>query len=402
VQRVPFAIGSPYLISHRLYGRSLADLLMEVQRIQTALTRALLDSAYFALNQRYEVATASGRANDFTISDLLRNEPGVPVRSNDGNSVRPLQPATLGFDAYGALEYFATVGEQRTGIVRNAQGLNPDTLHDTAAGAAALMSAAQKRTRMIARVLAETCVKELFLGVHALIRENATAARTLKLRGKWTAVDPSQWAERLAMTIEVGLGASGRDAEIAALNQLSGVMRTIVEEQGGAQGPLVTLQNVYNAATRLASKLGFKTPELFFTDPNSPQAQQAIQAAAGKPDPELAKVQGDHALQQQKQQGEWQTAQMKVQSQQQIAAAKAQGEAAVSRQANQLEHERLVAQQQGEMALEQARIASAERIAIAVARINAEARIAAAEAAAQPGDGSQPLAFEEQHETATT
>jgi hypothetical protein len=59
--------------------------------------------------------------------------------------------------------------------VRNAQGLNPDTLHDTAKGAMMLLSAAQKRTRMIARVLAETLIKPLFLGLHSCIRENSQA-----------------------------------------------------------------------------------------------------------------------------------------------------------------------------------------------------------------------------------
>ncbi|WP_230679057.1 portal protein, partial [Streptococcus pneumoniae] len=47
---VPFAAGSPYRIPHRLYGRSLADLLIEVQKIRTALTRLHLDSGFFSIN----------------------------------------------------------------------------------------------------------------------------------------------------------------------------------------------------------------------------------------------------------------------------------------------------------------------------------------------------------------
>src|SRR5690606_26922049 len=106
----------------------------------------------------------------------------------------------LSFEPYQALEYFNTVAEQRTGIVRNAQGLNPDTLHDTAGGAFALMAAAQKRLRLIARIFAETGLKDLYLGVHATIRESATAERMVKLRGKWVPVDPSKWGERNDMT----------------------------------------------------------------------------------------------------------------------------------------------------------------------------------------------------------
>ena len=180
--RVPFAAVTPYLTPHRFYGRSVADLLTEIQKIKTALTRMALDSGYFALNQRQEVALE--RANQFTIGDLLRNEPGAPVRSRTGDAVRPITAGGLGFDAFGALEYFSTVAENRTGIVRSAQGLSPDTLHDTARGAMALMGAAQKRVRLIARIFAETGIKDLFLGVHALVRTHATAAARVRLRGR--------------------------------------------------------------------------------------------------------------------------------------------------------------------------------------------------------------------------
>ena len=75
VSGVNFAAITPYPIPHKFYGRSLADLLLELQRINTALTRTLLDSCYFAMNQRLVVNT--DKASDFTISDLLRNEPDL-------------------------------------------------------------------------------------------------------------------------------------------------------------------------------------------------------------------------------------------------------------------------------------------------------------------------------------
>jgi hypothetical protein len=293
---IPYAVGSPYLVAHRLIGRSVADLLIEVMKIKTALYRMTLDSGYFALNQRNEVAM--DRANDYTISDLLRNEPMVPVRSKSGDAVRPLAAAGLGFDAYKAIEFFSTVAEGRTGVVRNAQGLNPDTLHDTAKGAMMLLSAAQKRTRMIARVLAETLIKPLFLGLHSCIRQNAEATREAQLLGKWVPVDPTRWAERNAMTVEVGLGAAGKDAEIAAVNSIAADMALIVEQQGGAQGPLVTYQNVYKLATDKAKKLGVKAPEEYYTDPSSPEGKAAIEAMANRPDPGMAKVQMEGQIKQ--------------------------------------------------------------------------------------------------------
>jgi hypothetical protein len=391
-------VGSPYLVANRMYGESLADKLFETVKVKTVLKRALLDSAYFALNQRYEVAMAKGRANQYTISDLVRQEPGVPVRSEDGASVRALQSAQLPFDAYAALEYFSTDAEQRSGVVRNAQGLNPDTLHDTAKGAMVLMSAAAKRVRMIARILAETCLKELYLGLHAVIRENGSAETIARLTDGWVPINPSQWAERNNMTVEVGLGASGADHDLAVAAQLKGVMQEIVQAQGGPRGPIVDIQKVYNLAAYITRKLGVKNPDLFFSNP-TPPGGQAPQLPPPQPSPEMARVQGEMQLEQQKHKDDLEFQSAKLASDERVAIAKGNAQAAVNQHQNQLEHERKMAEQANQLALEQAKIESAERIAIAVARINAEGRIAAAAASKEPAAGEAPFAYEQQSET---
>lgn len=389
VDRIPYACGSPYLVAHRLIGLSLADMLIQVQQIKTAFTRMVADSGYFALNQRFEVAM--DQANDYTISDLLRNEPAVPVRSKSGNAIRPITAGGLTFDAYKALEYFSSVAENRTGVIRNMNGLNPDTLHDTAKGAMAQLSMAQRRVRMIARVLAETFVKPFYLGMHAEIRENARSSKIANLNGKWVPVDPTKWAERNSMTVEVGLGAAGKDAELAAANQITLDMQHIVESQGGAQGPIVTLKDVYHLAIDKAKKLGVKDPERYYTDPDSPEGQQAQQAMAQRPNPEMAKVQGEQQLQAQKMQGEMQLGQMKVQAEKEIQANKSQMQAAADQHKQELEHQREMQKQADAIALEQLKLASEERIALGVAHIKAAAQIEAARISAknQTSDGAE-------------
>lgn len=313
LNRVGFAALTPYLEPHRFYGRSVYDLLGEIQRIQTALTRMALDSGYFALNQRHEVAMDQATAN--TLSDLLDNRPGLPVRTKNGQAVRPLTSPGLSFDAFGALEYFSTKAEERSGIVRNAQGLKPDTLHDTATGAMALIAAAQKRVRMIARIFAETGIKDLYLGIHALIRENATEADVVRLRGKWVPVDPTSWGERSDMIIEVGLGAGGQDHDLQMLTmQMDGVEKLVA----GGFSSVFTQQNAYNLAKRLFEKTGAKQPDQFVTDPGPPQPQQPQmhpevqkamiqaqadqQAQAQKAQMDQQRMQADFELRSQKQQ----------------------------------------------------------------------------------------------------
>jgi hypothetical protein len=160
-------------------------------------------------------------------------------------------------------------------VVRNAQGLNPDTLHDTASGAAQLISAAQKRVRMICRVFAETGVKDLFLGVHQMLREQATrdhAPTRMKVGQVWREVRPDGWRPREALSVHVGVGSSERNRDLAVQAQAIGLTEKVVQLQGGIEGPFVTAQNVYNRLRAFSRAVGEKSPELYWNDPaHAPQ-----------------------------------------------------------------------------------------------------------------------------------
>jgi hypothetical protein len=282
---MPFAMGTPYRQPHRAYGRSLADLSVELQRIMTALLRMHLDGGYFSLNARHEIDET--RANEHTLADYLNNTPGYPVRSK-GSALSPLNSARSDFNSLESLEYMATVGETRTGIVRNAQGLNPDTLHDTAKGAQALMTNAQKRLRLIARTLAETGIKDLFLLVHNLLRTSGMdRPLAMRLRNRWVEVDPTRWGERKDFRVEIGMGAGGREMDMQASVLISNLMEKIVaaQGQGAISPPIVTAKNAYAFADWLRDRAGVKRTS-FFTDPESPAGQQLAQQLAQQPQQE--------------------------------------------------------------------------------------------------------------------
>ena len=288
VDRHGLSFGTPFIQAHRFYGMSLAEKLLEVQKIKTALLRMMLDSGYFAMNQRTEVAM--DQANEHTISDLMRNEPMSPVRSRNGQAIRPLQAGSLGFDVGMMLEYTSTMAEQRTGVVRNAQGLNPDSLHETAKGQQALMTMAQKRVKMIARVLAETLIKGWFLDIHALSRKHATRAEKLRLRGRWVDIDPSNFGARSDMTVEVGVGSGGKEMELAGLTKIMEFQEKMIASGIPSFQEMVSPKTVWNASTRFARKVGFKAPEMFFEDPDELEKKKeeakAQRAAQGIPEPE--------------------------------------------------------------------------------------------------------------------
>lgn len=324
VKSVRFFAITPYPVTHRFYGLSVADKLLEIQRIKTALLRMMLDSGYFALNQR--MAVSEDGASEHTLNDLLQNEPNRPVRMERMGAVQPLSSGGINFDAFSALEYMSVESEKRTGIVRNAQGLNPDTLHDTARGAMALMGAAQRRTRFIARIFAETGIKDLFLGVHAIVRENATGPAKARLRGKWTDIDTTSWGNRSDMTIDIGVGSGGSDQQLAAYQMALEIMQAVTQQQDPAR-PIVTPENVYAMLKKFFEQgLKLKSADPFITDP-----ADAPPAPEPGPDPAMLEVQAKLELERAKVDGQREIAQIKMQSELETTRAVAEERATLAR-----------------------------------------------------------------------
>ena len=76
--RIPFAAMTPVIVTHRFFGRSIADLVKDIQDIKTALLRGMLDNLYLHNNPRVEVSET--HATDATLDDLLVSRPGGIVR----------------------------------------------------------------------------------------------------------------------------------------------------------------------------------------------------------------------------------------------------------------------------------------------------------------------------------
>lgn len=319
IDGIQFEVLCPYPVTHRLYGRSLADLTTEVQKIKTVLMRLLLNHTYFSVNPRPEVSEQG--ASKFTMADLLnKNLPGSPIRSVSGTAVRWLAPPQMGSDPVGLLEYFSTVSEGRTGVVRNAQGLNPDTLHDTAKGAMELMSAAQRRVRMIARIFAETGLKRFFLGLHDLIVRHADKADYVRLRNGYVEVDPSKWGRRSDLTIDVGLGTNTKTYELQ-------FWQLVLDLQAQAKqlGVNMRPEHFWSAIKRLLKAGNVRNPDLFF--PNPATAEEGAEQQEAPPDPETVKAQGELQLKREGQQAKLQLQHQEAASKMQMEQAKFQFEA---------------------------------------------------------------------------
>ena len=315
---IPFAAITPMIMPHRHIGRSVADLVSDIQLIKSTLMRGQLDGMYLSLNPRTAI---SERVN---LDDMLVSRPGgvVRVQGDVGTAMMPLVTPDVSGIAYPMLEYMDAVKEKRTGVNQQMAGIDPNTLNTTATQANLMQNNAMDRIQLIARIFAETGVKELFRLTHRLMRTHSDKEMVVRLRNKWVTVDPRTWKNRYDMSIAVGLGNGSKDQQLAHLNNL--MMVAMNTMQAGI--PLVNPKGLYNIVSKMTVNAGFKNPEEFWQDPTSvppqpPQPNPVIQVEQMKLQADQQKFQAQSQLDQQKAQAD---AQMTMQLEQLKAQAKLQ------------------------------------------------------------------------------
>jgi hypothetical protein len=303
---IPFAAMTPVIVTHRFFGRSIADLVMDIQRIKTALLRALLDNAYLANNPRTEVPES--HATETTLDDLLVSRPGGIVRTKMPGGLSVIEHPDIGNHVFPLLQYQDATREWRTGVSRQGQGVDPNALQNQVATIANQMfNASQAKVKLIARIFAETGIRDLFSLLHMTIRKNGSQAQTVRLRNQWVTVDPRDWKARADMTINVGLGTGSKAEQLAQLQLIIGAQKEAI-----AAG-LVSAKNLFHSAKELVKLAGHKNVDAFFTppgapaDPNDPASAPIAPPAdpkhaeiAAKAQTEQAKITADAAHQKMK------------------------------------------------------------------------------------------------------
>jgi len=262
---IPFISVTPIIVPHRFYGRSVSEMTEDLQLIKSTVMRQLLDNMYLTNNNR--VAVMDGQVN---LDDLLTNRPGGVVRTKGapGQVMMPMQTQTINSQAFPMLEYLDTVREQRTGITRYSQGMDADSLNKTATGVNTILSQSQMRVELIARIFAETGVKDMFLKMFELIVKHQDKERIIKIRNNFVPFRPMEWRNRCNISISVGLGTGSRDQQLSILNNILQTQLKGLELQGSSAGPMVNLRNIYNTLTKIVENAGLKNPNAFFTDPD--------------------------------------------------------------------------------------------------------------------------------------
>ena len=123
---VPLSGFTPYREPGRVVGFSQADMVTDLQRTETRVMRAVLDSLGQSIFPRTVVQV--GATN---IEDARQTAIGAIIRVTQQGAVTELTKPFIGAQALPVLELLEAVREGRTGITRTSQGLTADALQST-------------------------------------------------------------------------------------------------------------------------------------------------------------------------------------------------------------------------------------------------------------------------------
>lgn len=292
----PFAVFPSDPEPHVFFGSSVADHLMDVQKIKSQILRLTLDSLAQSITNKAGVV--EGQVN---MDDVLNNEVGGVIRMRAPGMYQPYTTPFVGQDGLTMLNYLDQVRESR-GFRKQVAGLDASILQSTTKKAVdAAVQASQQHVEMIARILAETGMKDLFRGILRTICRNQDKARVVRLRNQWVPVDPRAWDASMDVSVNVGLGTGTAEDKINMLSQVAQKQEQIIL-QLGPSNPLVNLTQYGNTLRKMVELYGFKDSSRFFSTPPpdwqppapaQPQADPQQQAALLLAQVEREKAQAD-------------------------------------------------------------------------------------------------------------
>ncbi|MBD9528984.1 phage portal protein [Paracoccus sp. PAR01] len=338
---VPYSAVISEYEAHQFEGHSVAEDLIDVQDINTTLTRQTLDNIYQSNDPTPFIQTDAVEELD-PLFNRVRGKPVMLAAGRSAAEAVQYQPVPFfGDKSWQMKQQMDAEAQDRTGINDQSGGLPGEALQNTSATAAQIFSdAAMARSEMLVRNLARGGLRDAFRGLLRLVVAHADQPRMVRLRGDWVQIDPRAWDAEMDCTVNVGLGAGTRERDFAILQQILGIQQQVLANLG-ADNPLVKPDQLYNTLRKMCETAGFASADPYFTKPDPAEVQAKMDAAKNQPSPE----------------------QIKAQTQMQIEQVKTQGRTQI--EAAQMEADLRVKQAEiaGQEALEQLKIASNAQIA---------------------------------------
>lgn len=278
VSDVPYAEVVAEREAHQFEGHSVAEDVVDIQRIKTALLRETLDNIYW--QNKKQPALDPSKLTESGIEAVYNPAFGKPITLKSGanvhDAVQWMEVPFVADKSFGMMDYLDNVVRDRTGITDQSGGLDPEAFQGMTATSVQLMSESGiAQAEMIIRSLTRG-IRKAFKGLLKLVIAHADEPRTVRLRGEWVEYDPRHWNVDMDCRVNVGLGAGSKERDLTVLQLILGLQKEILASIG-ADNPFVKPNQLYNVLEKITETAGFPSAEPYFTKPNEEEIAAKLQ-----------------------------------------------------------------------------------------------------------------------------
>ena len=263
---VPYAIMSANLMPHRAIGRSRAEIAAPTALNKTAILRGINDNIY-AVNKPQTAINESVNPDD-VMNRRLNGVWRVRGKEHPGQSVMMIETPYIGDKALQVIQYLDQARAQTTGTLMASQGLNADDLgKETATRFTGIQDASQAKVELVARNMAETGWRDLFVGVAWLDENFQDSESEIEVLGEELKVNPGDWKFNHSAASTVGLGIGDNEKLMTTMSAFLQVHQGLKAEGS----PLTDQVKLYNILSRIVKGSGLADVSEFYNNPERPQ-----------------------------------------------------------------------------------------------------------------------------------
>lgn len=276
VDEFPYITGTPFPTPGFVWGESVTDLTKDIQDLKTALIRGYIDNIQNANFRRYIAVKGA-----YDKQSLLNNRPGAVIEAQSIEAVQPFAHHQLPNGVETLLGYVDQMKEERTGVSKMSQGLDPAVFKNDNAFATVnlMLTQAQNKMRMICRNFAHRAMIPLMADVYELIRKNETKTLGVETPQGWLDLNPKLLPPRNRLIVATAIGDSERKERATNLQAALTMLTSVPQMQQFLQPT-----NAYFAAAQFMESMGIYDVENFLTPldkipPPQPDPAQEMQMA---------------------------------------------------------------------------------------------------------------------------
>lgn len=258
----PFVAITPIKLSHKVMGLSMADIIVDLQRLRSLLMRQIVDNLYQSNFRRYFVDPERVNMDDYL--DLNVTNAAIRTKGNPKDAVMPEIKAPLPPETFMFWETLQLERDYHSGVPRSYQGVVASIQHRTARGQSQQVQLASQRIQSLARLIAEMGIRKL---INAIIDMNIrflTKKTSIRYLNKWINIDPDNIIGKFDVKVSVGIGTPDRENTIIQCQQLLAIYGQLFKAGIG----VVNAQNVYNTIAKMLNAMNIKNVADFITNPN--------------------------------------------------------------------------------------------------------------------------------------